>query len=119
MQAKGGQVEARTPCTLLQVTEHQFLESTEEIILSNESFFTTKLILFPEPVHSLAITGGTIINSSANHATVMGAGTVLLKGKKYIHNLKLITKGTIVGNSKEISKRCYFNNLFKLKCSSY
>lgn len=89
----GSNVDVSTPCTMLQVTEHQFLESDEEIILCNESFVTTKLVLFPEPVYDLDITGGTIIDSSSNHATVAGSGNVLLKGKKYIHNMKMITIG--------------------------
>ena len=89
----GASVEAGSPCTVLQVTEHQFLESDEEIILCNESFVTTKIILFSEPVHDLVISGGTIIESSANHATVTGEGNVLLTGKRYIHNQKVISIG--------------------------
>lgn len=97
----GGNVEVGSPATALQVTEHQFIEDTAEITLCDESFFTTKLIIFSEPVHSLTISGGTIVNSSANHATVTGSGAVLLKGKKYIHTTKQVTQGTILGSSKD------------------
>lgn len=97
----GGDVEVGTPCTAVQVTEHSYQTSTEEIVLFNESFFTQEVILFPEPVHSLSITGGAIVSSSANHAIVQGAGLVNLKGKKYLHNTKKITVGTITNTSKD------------------
>ena len=59
----GGSVEVGTPCTAVEVMEHYFQEIEEEIILYNDTFLSTETILFPEPVHSLTITGGTIIFS--------------------------------------------------------
>jgi hypothetical protein len=99
--AVGGDVEVVTPCTAVQVTEHYFHTSEEEIILYNDSFFTEEIILFPEPVHSLVITGGTIISSGANHAVVQGNGLVNLTGKIYLHNTKKIIVGTITNTSKD------------------
>ena len=45
-------------------------------------------IPFREPLHSLALTGGSIISSGANHAVinVTSGGEVALTGKKYIDN---------------------------------
>lgn len=97
----GGSVEVKTPCTAIQVTEHYFQTSDEEIILYNDSFFTKGTILFPEPVHSLVITGGTILSSNANHAVVQGSGLVNLKGKRYLHNIKKVTVGSITNTSKD------------------
>lgn len=97
----GGNIEVGTPATAVQVTEHSYQTLDEEIVLFNESFFTKEMILFSEPVHSLTITGGTILSSNANHAIVQGGGTVTLKGKKYLHNIKKITVGTILNNSKD------------------
>lgn len=99
--AIGGKVEAITPCTAVQVTEHVYQTSTEDITLYDGSFLTEELILFQEPVHSLLITGGTILASGANYARVQGSGAVKLTGKKYIHTIKRITKGTVSGNSKD------------------
>lgn len=97
----GGSVEVGTPCTAVQVTEHYFQTSTDEITMYNDSFFTQETIIFSEPVHSLTITGGTIVSSNANHAVVQGSGLVNLKGKKYLHNTKKITVGTITNTSKD------------------
>lgn len=97
----GGNVEVGTPATAVQVTEHSYQTLDEEIVLFNESFFTREMILFSEPVHSLSITGGTIVSSNANHAIVQGGGTVNLKGKRYLHNTKKITVGTILNSSKD------------------
>lgn len=97
----GGNVEVGTPCTAVQVTEHSFQTTAEEVTLFNESFFTQEMILFSEPVHSLSITGGTIVSSNANYAIVQGNGLVNLKGKKYLHNTKKITVGTITNSSKD------------------
>ena len=97
----GGNVGVGTPATAVQVTEHSYQTLDEEIVLFNESFFTREMILFSEPVHSLSITGGTIVSSNANHAIVQGGGTVNLKGKRYLHNTKKITVGTILNSSKD------------------
>lgn len=94
-----GRVDKLTACTAVQVTEHYYSQSTETIVLFDDTFSTEEVILFPEPVHDLIITGGTIISSSANHAVVQGAGAVYLTGEKYIHNTRLITEGTIVGDA--------------------
>lgn len=40
-------------------------------------------ITFSSPMHSLSITGGTIVTSSANYAIITGSGTVVLSGKGY------------------------------------
>ncbi len=96
-----GRVDKLTACTAVQVTEHYYSQSTETIVLFDDTFTTEEIILFQEPVHDLAITGGTIISSSANHAIVQGSGAVYLTGEKYIHNTRLITKGTIVGDASD------------------
>ena len=95
----GGEVEAGTPCTAVQVTEHLYQAGTESITLYDGSFLTEGLIKFSEPAHSLSITGGTIISSGANYAIVQGSGAVKLTGQKYIHTTKCVTEGTITGDS--------------------
>ena len=94
-----GAVEKVTPATAVQVTEHKYTEDSTVITLCEESFVTERLILFPEPVHDLAITNGTIVSSSANHAYVQGSGAVTLTGQTYIHNIQRVTEGTIAGDS--------------------
>lgn len=96
--AIGGDVDVKRPCTAVTVMEHYFSAGTEAIELYNDSFFTEEIILFPEPAHTLTITGGTILASGANYAKVQGSGTVYLTGKKYNHNIKRITEGVISGS---------------------
>lgn len=94
-------VDKITPATAVQVSEHSYVEDTVEIELLDETFLDEKLIIFPEPVHNLVITNGTIISSSANHALVQGEGAVTLKGKKYFHTMKRSTMGAIAGDSSD------------------
>jgi len=97
----GAGINTIAPKKAIQVTEHYYSESDETIELYNDTFITEEIILFPEPVHSLSISGGTIISSSANHAVVQGAGAVVLTGKRYLHNTKQVTVGTLVGASED------------------
>lgn len=93
----GGELLEEPIVTAVQVTEHEYVETNEEMELVAETFTSAETFKFAEPVHSLAITGGTILESSVNHAKIQGTGDVTLTGKKYRHTTKIITKGTVTG----------------------
>ncbi len=90
----GAIVEDKIPCTAVQVTEHNFIESAEEVTLYESSSITTETIYFSEPYHDYSITNGAIIESGVNHVKFTGAGLVTIKGKKYVHIKRIITHGT-------------------------
>ncbi len=92
---KGGSVLDETPVTAVQVTEHNYIETTEEVTLFDGASVSVETIKFTEPIHDLTITGGTIDASGVNFCTFTGAGSVLLKGQKYQHVTRVITEGTV------------------------
>lgn len=97
----GAGVENDTAVTSLQVTEHSYLPSDEAATLCSDTFIGEKEIVFDEPMYNLECTGGDILDSSANHATINGRGPVTLTGKKYAHTTKIISKGaTAAGDDK-------------------
>lgn len=82
--------------TGIRLTVHSYQksqESQESEELYNDVLDGTAEIVFSEPHHSLAVTGGTIAKSGDNYAVVSGTGgTVVLTGKKYIHLTSQVTK---------------------------
>lgn len=96
----GGSYNRLVPATNIILTEHKYETSTEEIQLFNEGLNGSTTVIFNEPMHSLVVTGGTITASGANYATINGAGTVTLTGKKYIHTTKELVYGGGNGTNK-------------------
>ena len=108
----GGTVKETTPVTAVQVTEHNYLPSEEEIILYDGSTIDIETIKFSEPIHDLDITGGTILSSGVNYCTFQGEGAVLLKGKRYNHVTRIITVGTPpTGIDSDVVKKVTNNTL--------
>ncbi len=84
-------------------------------------------LTFPEPLHSLSITNGTILSSGANHAVITANAGCVLTGKKYDvtqtertvknplvlaadkENVKTISDMTLVNtsNAAALAQRCY------------
>lgn len=87
----GGNVEYGEKYTAVSVTEHQYIQGTEEAQLFEGTAQEGDLITFDEPMHSLKATGFSILDSGANYARV-SAGTGTLTGKKYIHNTRQVIK---------------------------
>lgn len=90
----GGSLEDVTPATAVQVTEHNFIPSTETETLYQNTTFETETIFFNAPHHDFTITNGTIVNSGVNFVTFEGSGHVTITGQKYIHIKRVITVGT-------------------------
>lgn len=108
----GGEVVDRIPATAVQVVEHNYLPSNEEITLFDDSTLGTETVKFREPYHDLQITGGTIVDSGVNFCTFTASGAVVLTGKKYTHVTRVITVGTApTGSESDVVKSVSNNTL--------
>lgn len=112
--------------TGIRLAVHTYQQSEEAEELYNDTLSGTVEVIFPEPHHGLAITGGTIMRSGDNHAVINGTGgTVVMTGKKYTHlttsllkenpaivfnkNVREVSEATLVhpGNAAEVLDRVY------------
>ena len=91
----GTTVKLRDYVTGVTVVEHNYMPETE----SNEIFKGSleagdNEVLFSSPASNLTVSGGTIKESGANYAvvTVAAAGQVVINGKRYVDNTKLVTR---------------------------
>jgi hypothetical protein len=90
----GASIVDKTPATAVQVTEHNYIESTDVETLYDSTSITTETITFSEPHHDYVITNGSIVTSGVNYVTFTGAGAVTITGEKYVHITRIITVGT-------------------------
>lgn len=95
----GGDIQDPDGVTAVDVTEHSFMAlSTDEavVVYDNTDGSETASQTFIDfkdnaPLHDLTVTGSLVIHSSnANYAIVSGTG--VLKGQKYIHSTRILTK---------------------------
>lgn len=108
----GASVNDETPCTAVQVTEHNFIPTTEAEALYENTSITSETITFSAPHHDYVITNGTITASGVNYVTFTGAGAVTITGKKYIHIERIITVGTTpTGADSDVVKTVTGNTL--------
>jgi len=78
--------------TQIILAEHTLKANTETYELINEVVNGTYTFTFGEPHHSYSITGGTLVSSGPNYATVTGAGgIVVLTGSGYDDVVKQLT----------------------------
>lgn len=87
-------VQREAPISAVTVLEHQYIAGTEEMMLFSGTTLANQIIVFSEPMHDLAATGFTILESGANYAKV-SSGTGTLSGQKYIHTTREITRTLI------------------------
>ncbi len=109
----GGSIVDKNPATAVQVTEHNYLETTETTetaTLFNDSTITTETVIFKEPYHDLSITGGTITASGVNFCTFTASGAVVLTGQKYQHVTRVITFGTTPTGAASDNVKSVVNN---------
>ena len=111
-----GSVETEKPISAVTVTEHQYVAGNDEKELFSGTSQQGDIITFSEPMHSLAATGFTILESGANYAKI-SAGSGSLKGKTYIHNTRLVTQ-TVTENAAENVKSVTDATLVSLVNSS-
>lgn len=78
--------------TSIELNTHVYKKNTEESELYNGTLNGTTYLTFGSPMHGLTITGGTILDSGVNYATIKGTGTVVLKGQGYDDIIENISK---------------------------
>lgn len=105
----GGSVEYPQVSKTITLAEHAYVSrnTDEEVVLFDKEIASDwmktpmgavvrgGLILFDEPVHDLTITGSTIIESGVNYAVLSPTAECELKGKKYTHTVKQISRPEI------------------------
>ena len=84
-------VQQLTPVSAVEVSEHQWIKGTDEVTVFEGSTQQEDTIVFSEPIHSLAATGFTILDSGDNYA-VVSSGNGTLTGKTYVHTTRVIRK---------------------------
>lgn len=91
----GGSVPSEEPPSGVQVTEHNYFATsgTEPETLLEEGVDGEITVEFSGPHYDLACTGGTIVESSANHAVIQAHAFVTLTGKPYTHITRIVTAG--------------------------
>lgn len=98
---QGAAVNYSAKVTQVIVTEHQYVEGTEEAQLFEGTASQNDVITFDEPMHDLVASGFSILESGANYAKVSsGSGT--LTGKKYIHNTREVVRDVSQANEPNI-----------------
>lgn len=79
--------------TGVRVYSHQYSKGMESSELYRGNCNGDITIEFSEPYHSFEISGGTLVESGVNYASIFGNGSeVVLTGKKYVHTSNLVTK---------------------------
>jgi hypothetical protein len=102
----GGGVKMRGLVTGVEVTAHNYVESSETVELFNGALAAGEHeITFMEPMHDLSISGATILTNNCNYARVNVAspGTVVLSGKRYVDTTQVygVYMGTLPAGAKE------------------
>ena len=126
----GGSVDHPTPYQAVKITEHAFAKTPNDILttlLDGEASaaniispkgvpMTGALVTFNDPMHDLAITGSTILESGVNYAVLAPASYCTLTGYKYSHTTRVVTAGALTA-TEQATKRlddCTLVNLFNV-----
>lgn len=124
----GGSVTGGNPASGVDVTEHTFmaLDTDDEVVLfdgeaSGSEMLTPKgnsvsgvIVKFQDPMHDLKIDGGSILEYGVNYAIISSSPNVVLKGKKYSHTTRIISRRVETNSTENIatSKKCTLINMF-------
>lgn len=112
----GGSVTGGNPATGIDVTEHSFMSlptDAEETLYDGDSadeYITTPkkkrvigvLVDFSEPMHDLSVENAEILESGANYAVISGSPNAVLKGKKYTHTQRVISRRNNTGGAPNV-----------------
>lgn len=127
---QGQTIVEETRVTAVSVTSHKYVQSDNLLTAykAEESGAGENLFVnFSEPLHTLSITNGTILESGANYAIINASVGCVLNGKKYEHltnvktkhnplvlaidsaNVKSVPNATLVSDDKvdSVLERCY------------
>ena len=123
----GGSVDIPTPYQAVKITEHAFAKTPNDILttlLDGEAVgmniitpagasVTGALVTFSDPMHDLAVTGTTILESGVNYAVLAPSMVCTLTGYKYSHTTRIVTAGSLTA-SEQATKRLDDNTLISL-----
>ena len=123
----GGSVDHPTPYQAVKITEHAFAKTPNDILttlLDGEAVgmniitpagasVTGALVTFSDPMHDLAVTGTTILESGVNYAVLAPSTACTLTGYKYSHTTRIVTAGSLTA-SEQATKRLDDNTLVSL-----
>ena len=123
----GGSVDIPTPYQAVKITEHAFAKTSNDILttlLDGEAVgmniitpagasVTGALVAFSDPMHDLAVTGTTILESGVNYAVLAPSTACTLTGYKYSHTTRIVTAGSLTA-SEQATKRLDDNTLVSL-----
>ena len=123
----GGSVDHPTPYQAVKITEHAYAKTPNDILttlMDGEATgrniitpagasVTGALVTFDDPMHDLAITGTTILESGVNYAVLAPAAACTLTGYKYSHTTRIVTAGSLTA-SEQATKRLDDNTLVSL-----
>lgn len=123
----GGSVDIPTPYQAVKITEHAFAKTPNDILttlLDGEAVgmniitpagasVTGALVTFSDPMHDLAVTGTTILESGVNYAVLAPSMACTLTGYKYSHTTRIVTAGSLTA-SEQATKRLDDNTLISL-----
>lgn len=124
----GGSVTGGNPATGVKVTEHSFIKLpddetvalyegetvAEELATPKGKRVTGVLVDFAEPMHDLTIENAEILESGANYAVLSSSANAVLKGQKYTHTQRVISRTSNTGGSPNVlvsSECCLVNQL--------
>ena len=114
----GGSVDNPTLYKAVKVTEHAYAKTPNDILTTlldgeaaGATIITPKgvsvtgaLITFSDPMHDLAVTGSTVLESGVNYAVLAPSMACTLTGYKYSHTTRVVTAGSLTA-SEQATKR--------------
>lgn len=86
----GVSYEEESRVTAVEVLAHKYTPISEELTAydaSESGSGNNIFVKFNQPLHTLSITGGSIVESGANYAIINATSTAVLKGQKYEHRV--------------------------------
>ena len=92
---QGQSFENETRVTAVELTSHTYRPTTQTTTVyegSKSGAGNNILITFAEPLHTLSITNGTIIESGVNYAIINATSSCVLMGRKYEHTMVIYRK---------------------------
>ena len=87
----GDKFETQDKATEIQLTEHNFNATSEEVELFKDETGQNLFVQFSEPIHDLSIVNGSILSSNANFAIINANSDCVLTGQKYLDSQKVIS----------------------------
>lgn len=90
-----------TPVSAVEITEHQWVPSQEEVLLFEGTAEDGTLVVFDDPAHDLTADGFSVTESGDNYA-VLSAGSGTLTGKGYTHQTSVVRRTVTEGAEENV-----------------